>query len=164
MRKAPRRPVARRLPKRKAQPLVGKTRARKEHTEQVILVNRVRQFYPDVIIAAVPNGGWRKATEARRLKAEGVLPGFPDLIVMEPRGMYHGLVIEMKRIGGRTSPQQDKLLPRLKKRPYKVLLADQGADIAFQQVEQYLRSGESFLDRFLRPPRRLTELLDQILG
>jgi hypothetical protein len=37
---------------------------------------------PGVIAFHVPNGGWRKLTEAKRLKAQGVLPGIPDLIVL----------------------------------------------------------------------------------
>ena len=50
-------------------------RAQVEHTEQVKLVQRVRAFYPDVIIAAIPNGGSRTAQERLRLHGEGVLAG-----------------------------------------------------------------------------------------
>ena len=52
-------------------------RAQVEHTEQVKLVQRVRAFYPDVIIAAIPNGGSRTAQERLRLHGEGVLAGMP---------------------------------------------------------------------------------------
>ncbi len=114
-----------------------------EHNEQCKLVGRVRSFYPDVIIAAVPNGGSRDIREAVKLKAEGVLPGFPDLIVAEPRGRYHGLYVEMKRARG--SPVRDDqvvMLRRLKARGYKTIVG-YGVDHAWPLVEAYLS---------LRPP------------
>ncbi len=46
-----------------------------EHAEQVKLVQRVRAFHPDVLIAAIPNGGDRSASERVRLHGEGVLAG-----------------------------------------------------------------------------------------
>ncbi len=114
-----------------------------EHNEQCKLVGRVRSFYPDVIIAAVPNGGSRDIREAVKLKAEGVLAGFPDLIVAEPRGRYHGLYVEMKR--DRQAPVRDDqvvMLRRLRTRGYKTIVG-YGVDHAWPLVEEYLS---------LRPP------------
>ncbi len=37
--------------------MVARLRKSIEHTEQVKLVQKVRAFYPDIIIAAIPNGG-----------------------------------------------------------------------------------------------------------
>lgn len=109
-----------------------------EHVEQTQLVARVRSFYPDVIIAAVPNGGSRHIREAVNLKAEGVLKGFPDLIVAEPRGRYHGLYVEMKREGGRSpDPEQKKMLRRLRARGYRTIVG-YGVDHAWPLVEAYL--------------------------
>jgi hypothetical protein len=72
-----------------------------------MLVNHVRQFYPGVVIAGVPNGGNRSKTEGARLKKEGVLAGYPDLLVDEARGGFFGLRIEMKKVGspGATAKQ-----------------------------------------------------------
>lgn len=109
-----------------------------EHVEQTKLVARVRSFYPDVIIAAVPNGGSRDVREAVKLKAEGVLAGFPDLIVAEPRGRFHGLYVEMKRRkAGRLEPDQREMLARLRARGYKTIVG-RGVDDAWVQVEEYL--------------------------
>lgn len=44
----------------------------------------------------IPNGGKRYATTAKRLKAEGVKAGVPDLCLPVPRGAYHGLQILSK--------------------------------------------------------------------
>ncbi len=109
-----------------------------EHAEQVTLVSRIRNFYPDVLVAAVPNGGLRVKTEAARLKAEGVLPGFPDLIIAEPRVGYHGLFVEMKRArGGRTSIVQLDVQEKLRRRGYRAVTCA-GADEAWDVVEDYL--------------------------
>ena len=55
---------------------------------------------------AVPNGGQRSGSEAGRMKAAGVKPGVPDLdLPIASRG-YHSLRLEMKKPGGRVSPDQ----------------------------------------------------------
>lgn len=110
-----------------------------EHVEQVRFVAHCRAFYPDLIVAAVPNGGKRGAKEAKRLKAEGVLPGYPDLLIDEPRGPYHGLRIEMKRGDGKgaASPAQRDVIRRLRRRGYRVE-ACVGAGAAIDVLEAYL--------------------------
>jgi len=110
---------------------------RSEHAEQAVFVGRMRNFHPDVLVAAVPNGGLRDKRVAAKLKAEGVLPGFPDLVVMEPRGEYHGAVVEMKSLTGRVSTDQARVLGRLRRKGYHVVVA-RGADEAFAEVERYL--------------------------
>lgn len=111
--------------------------SRSEHTEQAIFVGRMRNFHPSALVAAVPNGGLRDPRVAVKLKAEGVLAGFPDLVVMEPRGGYHGAVVEMKSETGRVSANQTRVLSGLRRRGYHVIVA-RGADEAFEKVERYL--------------------------
>lgn len=41
----------------------------------------VRRLFPECLIAHVPNGGKRHKLEAAHLKANGVLAGFPDLVI-----------------------------------------------------------------------------------
>jgi len=65
-----------------------------EHIEQMAFVQRVRREYPDIIIYAVPNGGYRNAREGKNLKAEGVLTGVSDIVIHLDKKM---LYIEMKR-------------------------------------------------------------------
>lgn len=45
---------------------------------------------------AIPNGGHRDVRVAKKLKAEGVKPGVPDLMWPIVRGRYHGLFMELK--------------------------------------------------------------------
>ena len=42
---------------------------------------------------AVPNGGKRSKSEAKRLKSEGVRPGVPDITIVHD-GMYYGLEVK----------------------------------------------------------------------
>jgi len=61
---------------------------------------------------ATPNGGNRNIVTAVKLKREGVKAGVPDIFIPVPVGGYHGLYIEMKRVGGRkpTGDQKDVIM------------------------------------------------------
>ena len=58
------------------------------------------------LLFAVPNGGGRSRVEAAIMKAEGVTAGVSDLILLEPRGGYGALCIEMKT-GSKSSRQSE---------------------------------------------------------
>ena len=101
-----------------------------EHEEQVAFVTWFRHTYPDVRIIAIPNGGARHPKTAADLKAEGVLPGVPDLFVPEWR-----LWIEMKRQkGGRVSEEQKDMIKYLDGVGYASIVAH-GAEDAIEQLE-----------------------------
>ena len=61
---------------------------------------------------SIPNGGSRgddarsRAIRGATMKAEGVKEGIPDVFLPCPRTRYAGLYIEMKKPGGRASPDQ----------------------------------------------------------
>ena len=59
-----------------------------EHQEQKTLVQgwwpRVQRRWPGVLLYAIPNGGDRNPIVAKKLKAEGVLAGIPDLYLACP--------------------------------------------------------------------------------
>ena len=87
-----------------------RTALRSEHDEQVLYfrwIDETVRVHPDLARAfAVPNGGYRHIATAMKLKAEGVKPGIPDIMLLVARDVYHGLMIEMKRPGGTLSPMQ----------------------------------------------------------
>lgn len=58
------------------------------------------------LIFHVPNGGKRSMIEATQLKASGVIPGIPDLMVLN-NGKAYG--IELKTEIGRLRPEQIKI-------------------------------------------------------
>ena len=116
---------------------IKRKRSSIEHTEQVKLVQRVRAFYPDVIIAAIPNGGDRTALERVRLYSEGVLAGMPDLCVLEAKNGFHGLFVEMKTKIGQQSKEQKALQLTLNAKGYLCIVA-RSADEGFEIVKEYL--------------------------
>lgn len=79
-----------------------------EHELQVACVNAFRMTYPSLSMRlfAVPNGGSRNKAEAARLKAEGVLSGVADLILLKPNRKYGALLIELKYGKNKQSPTQ----------------------------------------------------------
>jgi len=58
------------------------------------------------LIFHVPNGGKRSMIEATQLKASGVIPGIPDLMVLND-GKAYG--IELKTEIGKLRPEQIKI-------------------------------------------------------
>ena len=71
-----------------------------EHDEQVALFNILRMYedkYPELKwVFAIPNGGHRHISVARKMKAEGVKAGVWDIYCPFPAFGYNGLWIEMK--------------------------------------------------------------------
>lgn len=64
--------------------------------------------YPDLapLLFAVPNGGRRGKLEASIMKAEGVVAGVADMILLTSRGGFASLCIEFKTEAGRQSTAQ----------------------------------------------------------
>ena len=89
-----------------------------EHNLQCACVRWFNLQWPQYrgLLFAFPNGGARSKATAGKLKAEGVVAGVADLILLVPqwfttwRGQegckYAGLCIEMKTANGRQSPEQ----------------------------------------------------------
>ena len=79
-----------------------------EHKIQCACVRWFGFRYPRLKgrLFAVPNGGRRDAVTAARLKAEGVVAGVSDLILLKSNRYYGALLIEMKKKDGYQSPSQ----------------------------------------------------------
>ena len=79
-----------------------------ESQSQIAMVKWFRLQYPKLspLLFHVPNGRYRSKTTARMLKAEGVVAGVSDLILLIPNSDYHGLLIEVKSETGRQTPLQ----------------------------------------------------------
>lgn len=94
-----------------AQKKAAHTRKRPTDEEHRIQCECVRWFslqYPRLHgrLFAVPNGGRRDATTAAKLKAEGVVAGVADLILLKSNRDYGALLIEMKTRKGRQRDSQ----------------------------------------------------------
>ena len=89
-------------------------RRRPEHVLQVRLVKWLAEnARPDAVWFAVGNGELRHVNVALRLKAEGVLPGVPDLCFLLPRGQTAWL--ELKARHGSLSDSQKGFAAKAKK-------------------------------------------------
>ncbi len=99
-------------------------------------VNRYR--YPELeLLFHIPNGGYRNIATAKRLKAEGVKSGVPDLLLPIARGGYHGLFLEVKTKGGVVSNNQKLWLNTLSEQGYLTSVA-YSFDEAIGVIKKYL--------------------------
>lgn len=111
----------------------------KEHKLQVECVKWFRYAYPQYrdLLFAIPNGGLRNKKVAKKLKAEGVVPGVPDLFLAVSKSYripislgrfidvpnnddtnYHGLFIEMKVNPNKLTENQKRVIPKLESQNY----------------------------------------------
>lgn len=108
-----------------------------EHHEQVILVQWLRRT--GILFAAIPNGARTSLSVAKRLKAEGLSAGMPDLLIFDvPEGKtFIGVAIELKRADGkgRASPEQMEWLAQLSARGWCALVCHGAADALMRLSE-----------------------------
>lgn len=108
-----------------------------EHAEQELVVRQLRES--GYLVLSVPNEGQRTAATAARFAQRGLLPGAPDLLVLDPPPGYAGrpwvgLAIEFKRKkGGRLQANQDAVLLRMNGLGWLTLVA-YGAAAALEQL------------------------------
>lgn len=98
--------------------------------------------FPELtLLYHVPNGGSRTKAEAGRFRAEGVKAGVPDLCLPVARGEFHGLYVELKRLkGSKTSEEQTGWLSELAAQGYYTALC-KGWEAAAKIIEEYLKLG-----------------------
>jgi len=124
-----------------------------QHQKAVIQWARIMEhrYTPLKWMYAIPNGGARHIVAARKLKAEGVKAGVPDLCLPYPivyNGgkkplmcgevtQWHGLYIEMKTKGGAVNPDQKEWIKYLLSVGYMVAVC-WTAEEAIQELTNYL--------------------------
>ena len=102
-----------------------------EYMELVGFINWFRGRFPGVLIFHIPNGEYRHISVGKRLKAEGVVAGIPDLFVPEWR-----LWIEMKTVdGGTLSIEQKKIHNYLEKIGHTVIVGNGATDASRKVLE-----------------------------
>ena len=117
-----------------------------EHDLQCACVNWFAYAHPELkgLLFAVPNGGARSKATAGRLKAEGVVAGVADLILLVPhiaegcQYMWHALCIEMKTKRGYQSPEQKAWQSLVEQYGYKYAVC-RSLDEFIKIIENYLK-------------------------
>lgn len=114
-----------------------------EHDEQTALIDWTilrSGMYPELkLFYHIPNEGKRTHAAAIRLKQEGMKRGVPDNCLPVPRGGYHGLYIELKRVsGGRATQEQKQWIEDLSEQGYLAMIC-KGWQEAADVIERYLR-------------------------
>lgn len=115
----------------------------REGLEQAALMRELSLRYPAAfdLIYHVPNGGHRVKAVAAKLKAQGVKPGIPDLVLSMARGGYFGLYIEFKATppnDAAVSASQQERLRKLNDQGYLAIVC-RGHFDAMEQIRAYLR-------------------------
>ena len=112
------------------------------HEESRLLQACVKWFrlqYPQHarLLFSVPNGAVMSPVTARIMKAEGIVAGVSDLILLVPSGNYHALCIEMKTETGRQSKEQKEWQEAVEAQGYRYSLCRSCKDFLVA-VKSYL--------------------------
>lgn len=113
-----------------------------EHNSQVALFQWAAiesERRPELkMMFAIPNGGKRSIGVAKKMKAEGVKRGVPDIFLAVTTPQHYGLFIEMKAEKGKLSIEQKEWLKYLTQQDYKVAVC-YSFDDAKKEIESYLK-------------------------
>jgi len=72
---------------------------RYEESMQIALSKYIKLQYPNVLFTAESSGIRVPIGTAVKMKAQRSTHTLPDMLVMEPRGPFHGLILELKKYG-----------------------------------------------------------------
>lgn len=122
------------------QPRQRQRHSDQEHRLQCACVQWFRTQHPKFNhnLFAVPNGGRRDKVTGAKLKAEGVLAGVADLILLKSNADYGALLIEMKTGSGKQSEVQGRWQKAIEKDGYKYVLC-RSLDDFMREINAYLK-------------------------
>ena len=100
-----------------------------EHSLQVKLIGiiEIGKIHPDVTVIAIPNAGRRSWRMGKKMKAEGLTAGAPDLAILMPNAATFWLEMK-KRKGGRISDNQLGFAAKCKRLGHSYAVANTLAD------------------------------------
>ncbi|HHY0551888.1 TPA: hypothetical protein ACVU5P_004207 [Vibrio parahaemolyticus] len=109
-----------------------------EHWVQVRIFYWVEVTHPEMYpyVKAVPNGGTRPKKTAAEMAYEGQKPGTPDIDVDYPKGIYHGMKLEVKTDKGTAQKNQKESISRLNKVGYYSTI-EKGYDACISALSKY---------------------------
>lgn len=120
-----------------------------EKTLHRAVCDYIKYQYPGILFNSDMSGAMRLTIgQAVQIKALRSNRGYPDIVIYEPRGIYHGLFIELKKDGEKLYKkngecatehilEQAACIARLNAKGYKACFAI-GANSAIEIIDQYL--------------------------
>lgn len=108
-----------------------------EYEEQCKVAKHVRLKHPDVLMTISPAGLITSIGLAMKTKNMGYKSGTPDMLFLEPRRGYHGLLIEMKTKTGELSKNQIDFIHRAIFNKYQVHVSHSAVE-AIKLIDNYL--------------------------
>jgi hypothetical protein len=114
----------------------------KEYEEQVIIFEWASMMSiqrPELkLLHASLNGVRLTIGQATKAKRAGMKKGYPDIFLPVKRGIYSGLYIELKKVGGKKpGPEQEKWLEALSEQGFDTYCC-KGSKAAIATIESYL--------------------------
>jgi hypothetical protein len=114
-----------------------KTTPESESNQQEIVIKYLKLAYPEVLYCASAGGMWTSDSQRIKMARTGYVKGFPDLFIYEPRGEFHGLAIEMKKVkGSKIEPEQVQWQEQLRNRGYCSYIC-KGNEEAIKVIDEY---------------------------
>ena len=108
-----------------------------EHRLQCQIIRYFRLQYADHMIMAIPNAGKRSLRMGAYMKAEGLLPGIPDLLIPVARCGFNNLWVEVKNgKKGRLSDAQ--------KEAHAMLTAQGGKVVVVRYFEDFVEACKQY--------------------
>ena len=120
---------------------VKRTVSHPESELQIRCVKWFRMQYPQYgrLLFSVPNGVKLKLTQARIAKAEGMVAGVADLLLLVSDNIHHGLCIELKNgQKGRQSDNQREWQEAVEREGYKYVICRTEIDFR-TEIYRYLK-------------------------
>lgn len=106
-----------------------------EYQDQCAFVEWLR--LNKILFTSTQNGTYCTPHEKQKLIKSGLEIGCPDIIIFEPRGIYHGLIIEIKSKIGIVKKIQKNFLELLNRKTYHAIVCF-GVDQCIKETEKYL--------------------------
>jgi hypothetical protein len=108
-----------------------------EYAIQSAFIRYLELMYPDLLYTISPAGFIMSAGMAMKMVRMGYRKGTPDVMIFEPRGAWHGMMIEFKDPKGVVSEAQKEFLVQAGRRGYRSAVCYSTA-AAIALIEQYL--------------------------
>ena len=106
------------------------------------IIKYIKFQYPKARYCASAGGIRTNISQGRKMKATGYVKGMPDLQIMEAKGGYFGLFLEIKTYKGRATKEQKEWIEDLNDRGYKAAIV-KGLQEALETLDNYMNQAST---------------------